>query len=245
MGNLKLKLSKTLPVNLNISVGTLRTDLKILEEEGLLTRTHGGAIPKKAKAGLQENRMSSRSELNNEEKKAIALKAAEFVKQGQCIILDASSTIVELAKVLSDLDYLTVVTNGINAAMQLNHNPRIIVILIGGILRPSSRTIEGVLGESILNEIHADLFFTSSEGFTLEAGMTDFSLYEADLKKVMAMNADKIIALLDHTKLGRKSIATSVQASSIHTLITDSQASNEFIRKLSGIEVIVAKTNEK
>lgn len=234
---------KDLASILKVSEGTLRTDLRILEEEGLLTRTHGGAILQKPKLGLQENRLSSRSELNHEEKKAIALKAAEFVKQGQCIILDAGSTSVELAKLLTDTDYLTVVTNGLNAAMVLNHNPRINVILIGGILRPGSRTIEGILGKNILNEIHADLFFVSAEGFTLEAGMTDFSISEAELKKTMASNATKIIALLDYTKLGRRSIATSVEASSIHTLITDSQANKEFIRKLNGIQVIVTRTN--
>jgi DeoR/GlpR family transcriptional regulator of sugar metabolism len=232
---------KDLASTLNVSEGTLRTDLRILEEEGLLTRTHGGAMLQKSKPGLTENCFSSRSELNHEEKRAIALKAAEFVKQGQCIILDAGSTSVELAKLLTDTDYLTVVTNGLNAAMVLNHNPRINVILIGGILRPGSRTIEGTLGENILKGIHADIFFISAEGFTLEAGMTDFSISEAELKKTMASNATRIIALLDHTKLGRRSIATSVEAKSIHTLITDKQVDKEFIRKLNGIQVIVTR----
>ncbi|GGG17431.1 DeoR/GlpR transcriptional regulator [Paenibacillus abyssi] len=105
----------------------------------------------------------------------------------------------------------------------------------------ASRTIEGLLGKSILSEIHADLFFTSSEGFSLEAGMTDFSVYESELKKQMAENAGKVVAMLDHTKLNRRSIATSIQASSIHTLITDSKADRSYLSRLSGLNVIIAE----
>jgi DeoR/GlpR family transcriptional regulator of sugar metabolism len=231
---------KDLARELTVSEGTLRTDLKILEDEGLLERTHGGAVLPRTKAGSWENRTASRSDLNHEEKRAIGHKALEFVEQGQCILLDASSTVLELARALIDFDFLTVVTNGLEAAMELNRNPRINVILIGGVLRSGSKTVEGLLGKSILGEIHADLFFTSAEGFSVEEGMTDFSLYEADLKKLMASNAGKVIALVDHTKLGRRSIATSIQAHAVHTLITDSKADPDFIRRMGSIPVILA-----
>ncbi|MCQ6558641.1 DeoR/GlpR family DNA-binding transcription regulator [Paenibacillus mendelii] len=231
---------KELARELQVSEGTLRTDLKILEDEGLLERTHGGAVPVKSKSAYTVDRYPSRGELNAEEKAVIGKKAAELVTKGQCVILDASSTVLQLAKSLIDYDFLTVVTNGLEAAMILNQNPRINVILIGGILRSGSRTVEGVLGKSMLEDIHADVFFTSSEGFSLGEGMTDFSLYEAELKKLMAANATKTVALVDYTKLGRRSIATSVQARGIHTLITDSKADKEFLRQLSGMEIIIA-----
>lgn len=236
---------KELARQLNVSEGTLRTDLRQLEEEGLLERTHGGAVPvrtKKQTTSVQDMRVTSRSELNADLKQAIGRKAAELVHQGQCILLDASSTVLELAKSLVDCDYLTVVTNGVEAALTLNRNPRINVILIGGVLRPGSGSVEGVLGRTILEEIHADLFFTSSLGFTLEEGMTDFSLYEAELKKLMAVNATRIVALLDHTKLGRRSIATSVQTRAVHALITDEGADPNFMRRITGIEVHIANT---
>ncbi|WP_135552502.1 DeoR/GlpR family DNA-binding transcription regulator [Paenibacillus cymbidii] len=230
---------KELAKQLNVSEGTLRTDLKILEEEGALERTHGGAIL--PRTHVADHRASSRSDLNREEKKRIGQAAAALVRPGQCVILDASSTALELSRHLVDYDYLTVVTNGIEAALELNRNPRINVIMIGGVLRPSSRTIEGLLGKSILSDIHADLFFTSAEGFSLEAGMTDFSVYESELKKLMAENAGRVVAMLDYTKLNRRSIATSVKAAQVHTLITDAKADAAFLRRLSGIEVIVAK----
>ena len=166
--------------------------------------------------------------------------AAGMVGQGQCILLDASSTVLELARQLVDIDYLTVVTNGLESAITLNRNPKINVILIGGILRPASGTIEGLLGKSILQDIHADLFFTSAEGFTLKAGMTDFSPYEAELKKAMKANASEVVALLDHSKLGRQSIATSIHAAEVRTLVTNARADPAFLRSLSPTRVVIA-----
>ncbi|MGG1314336.1 MULTISPECIES: DeoR/GlpR family DNA-binding transcription regulator [Cohnella] len=234
---------RELAAELGVSEGTLRTDLRLLEEEGKLERTHGGAIPVSAPGYRQaEIAESPRSELNRAEKQAIGRAAAALVSKGQCVMLDASTTALELAKHLVDMDYLTVVTNGLNSAMLLNQNPRINVILIGGVLRPGSRSIEGLLGQGILEDIHADLFFTSSEGFTLETGMTDFSVYEAELKKRMAAGVSQVVALLDHTKLGRRSIAASIRPPGIHTLITDGRADPDYVRKLkrNGIRVMIA-----
>ncbi|MCD9025809.1 DeoR/GlpR family DNA-binding transcription regulator [Cohnella silvisoli] len=236
----KQVLVKELALHFKVSEGTLRTDLRILEDEGLLERTHGGAVPVRTKADFREYRNPTRSDLNYEEKRAIGRKAVNLVTTGQCIILDASSTALELAKALTDHNYLTVVTNGLEAAMTLNQNPRINVILIGGVLRAGSKTIEGVLGKNILEGIHADLFFTSAEGVSFEEGMTDFSLYEAELKKLMAANARKTIALADHTKLGRRSIATSVPFADIHTLITDTKSDSDFLRQVKGAEILIA-----
>ncbi|MFC5648253.1 DeoR/GlpR family DNA-binding transcription regulator [Paenibacillus solisilvae] len=234
---------KELAQEMNVSEGTLRTDLRMLEEEGVLERTHGGAVlarSKSAKSAVADNNSATRSDMNHEEKAAIGQHAASLVARGQCIILDASSTVLELAKALVDYDYLTVVTNGLESAMVLNQNPRINVILVGGVLRAGSRTVEGVIGKSILEQIHADLFFTSAEGLSLAEGMTDFSLYEAELKKVMTANARQTIALVDHTKLGRRSIATSVLLEHIHTLVTDAKADPEFLRRIRGPEIIIA-----
>lgn len=236
----KQVLVKDLARRFNVSEGTLRIDLRILEDEGLLERTHGGAVPVRAQGAFRDARDPSRSEVNHEEKRAIGRKAANLVTSGQCIILDASSTALELAKALIDHNYLTIVTNGLEAAMTLNQNPRNNVILIGGVLRVGSKTVEGVLGKDILAGIHGDLFFTSAEGVSTQEGMTDFSLYEAELKKLMAANARKTVALADYSKLGRRSIATSVLFKDIHTLITDKKADKEFIKHIKGTEVLIA-----
>jgi DeoR/GlpR family transcriptional regulator of sugar metabolism len=231
-------LVKDVSIALNVSEGTLRNDLRILEEDGLLERTHGGAVL--PKPPTHEYTFYSRSQSNQAEKMAIGRTAARYVQNGQCIILDASSTSLELAKHLVQYDYLTVVTNGLATAQELTRNPRINVIVVGGVLRPGSSSLEGLLGKGLLSQIHADVFFTSAHGFTVAEGLTDFSVYEAELKKVMVGNVSRVIALLDHTKLNRRSIATFADTSQIATLITDAAADPEFIRTLPGIEVVLA-----
>jgi DeoR/GlpR family transcriptional regulator of sugar metabolism len=233
-------LVNSLSVDLNISEGTLRNDLKTLEEEGLLERTHGGAVLPKAKAHLSDSTLRSR-EMNRAEKIAIGKAAVDYVQNGQCIILDASTTGLELVNNLMHFDFLTVVTNGLVTAQELNRNPRINVILIGGVLRSGSSNLEGLLGRDLLTKIHADIFFTSAHGFSITEGLTVFDVYEAELKKLMAANASKVIALLDHTKLGKRSTATFAELSQIDTIITDSNADPEFLKQLPNMNVIIAE----
>jgi DeoR/GlpR family transcriptional regulator of sugar metabolism len=234
----KQLLVKETSIELAVSEGTLRNDLKILEEDGLLERTHGGAVL--PKPHTTENTFHSRSLTNQSEKKMIGKAALQFVQNGQCIILDASSTSLELAKHLIHYDYLTVVTNGLATAQELTRNPHINVIVIGGVLRPGSSSLEGLLGKGLLSQIYADVFFTSAHGFTNAAGLADFSIYEAELKKAMVSNVSKVVALLDHSKLNRRSIAPFAETNQIDVLITDPGADPDFLKTLEGIEVIIA-----
>ncbi|WP_409300291.1 DeoR/GlpR family DNA-binding transcription regulator [Peribacillus sp. SCS-155] len=222
---------KELSEKLHVSEATLRTDLNVMEEEGLLVRTHGGAmIDDKNRA---ENTFSEREKKNRSEKKKIGRKAMEFIHNGQCILLDASSTCLELAYLLKHTSMrLTVVTNGVTTAMELRENPNLTVILLGGILRNSSVALEGLLGSEILKQIHVDTMFSSAKGFTLEEGLTDFNVYEVELKKFLVNSSSRLIALLDHTKIGRSSIASFASTDKVDTIITDEFASESYIKEI-------------
>jgi DeoR/GlpR family transcriptional regulator of sugar metabolism len=127
---------------------------------------------------------------------------------------------------------LTVVTSGINTALELNEHPDITVILLGGIVKRGSYSLEGSLGVSILDKIHIDLMFTSANGFSLEAGLMDFSVYEVELKKAMVKASKKVVALLDHTKFNKHSIASFALIDDIDIIITDCDLPNEYRGKL-------------
>lgn len=227
---------KDLAKSLTVSEATLRTDLSVMEQEGLLTRTHGGAvlnedIPPK-------NSFSEREKKNREDKISIASKAVNLIEHKDCILLDASTTALELARILRQKQIrLTVVTNGISAALELKENPSINVILIGGIARIGSMALEGLLGTSILNKIHIDMMFTSASGFTIEDGLTDFNMYEVELKKMMVEKAAKVIALLDYTKMGTSSIASFATTDQINTIITDKKAPSHILQELSDRQI--------
>jgi len=223
---------KELSEAIQVSEATLRTDLTKMEEDGFLKRTHGGAI---LPEGIDnETSFSNREKKNKGEKSAIAKKAAGLLFDGQCIMLDASSTALELARVLKDTQIkLTVVTSGINTALELHDHPDITVILLGGIVKKGSFSLEGSLGVSILSQIHIDIMFTSANGFSIENGLTDFSVYEVELKKAMVNASQKIIALLDHTKINKNSIASFASVKNIDMIITDHLPSDPFTEKLA------------
>ena len=133
---------------LGVSTTTIRTDLNQMDKEGLLTKTHGGALFKAS--GSNQTELTSRAyhfherELENkEEKEAIANCAKKYVKDHMCVFLDASSTAYTLGLKLTGYTQLTIITNGINLALALKDVPGITVILTGGIVTSASSSIEG------------------------------------------------------------------------------------------------------
>ncbi|MFJ7977819.1 DeoR/GlpR family DNA-binding transcription regulator [Peribacillus sp. JNUCC 23] len=235
---------KELSEEIKVSEATLRTDLSKMEESGLLKRTHGGAVLFEHQDS--DTSFSMRESKNRDEKSAIAKKAAELLSSGQCIMLDASSTALELARILRDTSIrLTVVTSGINTALELNNHSDITVILLGGIVKRGSNSLEGNLGISILSQIHIDAMFTSANGFSIDSGLTDFSVYEVELKKAMVNASNKVIALLDHTKMNKNSIASFASIDQLDLIITNDELPDGYAAKLEdqGIEVLIVSGN--
>lgn len=229
---------KELSTEFNVSEATLRTDLTRMEENGLLKRTHGGAVL--SDQPDIETSFTFREQKNRFEKSAIAKKAIGLLSNNQCIMLDASSTALELARLLIDTPIrLTVVTNGINTALELNNHPDITVILLGGIVKKGSFSLEGNLGINILSQIHIDIMFTSANGFSIDSGLTDFSMYEVELKKSMINASKKVIALLDHTKMNTNSIASFAPINQIDMIITDEKLPEGYEEKLRALDVEV------
>lgn len=217
---------------------TMRNDLKSLEEEGLVKRFHGGAAL--AAQMDPENYFTVREQKNQKQKAAIARKAVELVTNGQCILLDGSSTIREFAKLLKTMPVrLTVITNGIYTALELRDNPLITVILLSGVIRVGSTALEGTLGSNILNQLKIDIMFTSASGFTMKDGLMDFNVYEVDLKKKMVQSSARLVTLMDSSKFNTSSLASFAAAGQMETLITDTAAPKDSIAELKSMNINV------
>lgn len=216
---------------MKVSEVTLRSDLKDMENEGLLRRTHGGAVLPDAEEN--EINFSSREKKNKAEKITIAHMAVSLIEDGHCILLDASSTALEFARLLKESHMrLTVVTSGIYTALELRETPNLTVILLGGVVRHGSSSLEGVLGADMLNKIHVDFMLTSASGFTVNTGLTDFNVYEVDLKKHMVAKASKVVALIDHSKINKSSISSFASLSEIDYFISDEPVSEDILIEL-------------
>ena len=222
---------KELSKLMNSSPTTIRSDLTHLENLNLIKKYHGGAILVKQKKTINELIFSNREYLNNKEKKLITDEALNHISDGQCIILDASSTSFTLSKKLNIFNRLTVITNGIYNMLALKDIPNINLIFIGGVVTKQSGSIEGLLGEDLVRNISADTIFFSAHSFSLGEGATDFNIYEVSLKKLMIERANKKIALLDSTKLGTSSVASFCDFENIELLITDSNSDKPTVKK--------------
>jgi DeoR/GlpR family transcriptional regulator of sugar metabolism len=206
---------------LEISEGTVRNDLNALEEDGHLTRVHGGAVLNDTMQ-LPNAAFGIRHQEHAKEKSCMGRGAAQLVNDGDSILLDASSTVYYLGLNLKERNRLRVVTNGIQVAHLLAQNPTNTVILIGGVVQQDGSSVTGLLSEQIIAELHIQKAFVSCSGFSVECGMTEVHLEEAQLKRKAIESARQVFALVDSSKLGHVDLTPFARPVQITHLFTDS-----------------------
>ena len=216
---------------LDVSEGTVRNDMNALEEEGKLQRVHGGAILKN-QDNFQNNSFVRRYKENIAAKLAIAQEAAILVKDGDSILLDASSTGYYFASALAERQGLRVVTNGFEVARELAQNPSNNVILIGGVVNNDSSSVTGLLSERSIEEFHIQKAFLSCSGFSLERGMTEILLAEAQIKRKAIESSRELFALVDSSKFGKEDLTPFARRERITRLFTDIGLTPEWIAQL-------------
>lgn len=203
-----------------VSDVTIRQDLEKLEQGGLVTRKHGGAFLKTI--GKQVQNFALANLINMDKKELIGKKAAEYIDNGDTIILDSGTTTTEIAKAIIDKQNITVITNAINIVMLLGANPAIDVILTGGEFKAPTLSLTGQKAADFFDGLHADKLFLATAGISLKSGLTYPSLSDIAVKKAMIEAADKVYLVADSTKVGKSSLASLGALSLIHYLITDS-----------------------
>ncbi|MDV6374657.1 DeoR/GlpR family DNA-binding transcription regulator [Deinococcus arenicola] len=207
---------------LGVSEVTVRSDLKALAEAGQLRRTRGGA---RLLLDLhRESPLEETSQKYSAAKRRIGRAAAALVQDGETVFLDVGSTTTEVARALSPtLREVTVITNGLNIALELERLPNLRVIVTGGTLRPLQHSLVSPYALEILRHIHADRLFLGCNGVSTEAGVTNANHEEAEIKRAMVQQSREIVVVADHSKLGQISRAQVAPMSAVHTLITDRQ----------------------
>lgn len=224
----------------DVTGATVRTDLRELEQSGLLTRTHGGAI-EKTKTGFEPD--SRRREVQNlQAKQRIGQAALALIEDGDTIVLDTGTTTLELARCLNQRKNITVVTNDIVIAQVLEDMASVNVIFMGGLLRKGFHCTIGIHGRAIMEGLTVDKAFMGANGFTVTKGATTPDVQHAETKRLMIAISAKTILLCDRTKLGRVSLAQFLPSNQIEVLVTDGMVEKERKQiERAGIELIVAK----
>jgi len=205
-----------------VSEVTIRGDLEVLAREGRLIRDRGGAL------ALSQPTISlafeQRSKDNLAAKRAIGKFAATLVEPGETILLDAGTTVMEMAKFLVASPPkvpLTVVTNGLNIATYLGTLPDWRILLVGGWLDRNSLSTLGPLAERDIDDLVVDKVFLGAHALSAAFGVTDTSIEAARAKAAMVRSGRKVVLLADSSKWNQTGFARAVQLSQIGQLITD------------------------
>jgi len=217
-----------------VSGNSVRADLDFLAAEGKLLRVRGGAVP--AATGILPAHASAASRLlaNRREKDAIGRYAAEMVHDNDAIILDDSSSVLQMATYLRGRRNLTVVTNGLEAAMLLAQEPTNKIILAASTVSPGEASLVGTLNPDLLHGFRATRYFLSCAAFSLDLGLTDMSSEKAAVKSQMLHLAAHAIALVDHSKFGKTGTFRTASLAQIDHLVTDEGVTAAQIAELRG-----------
>lgn len=213
-----------------VSEVTIRKDLDQLEAQGVLTRVHGGAVI--SGRGRLELFFATREQQHLEEKRRIAQAAAALISSGQRIFLDASTTALQVARLIKDREDLVVVTNGLYTALELNFAAGITTLVVGGMLRHRSSSLVGSFNFNSLQRLRVDIGFYGARGVTGQDGMMEAALDEAQLKQRMVASSRVVVGIVDSSKFGAVGFSAFALPEEIDCIITDESAPCQIIEEL-------------
>jgi DeoR family transcriptional regulator of aga operon len=212
---------------------TIRSDLDHLEALDLVRRVHGGAV---STSGASVNIDAPSIDPKAEAKAAIGAVAASMVASGQTLVLGNGTTTQAVARALvrrEDLDSLTVITNGLQIAIQLQPAiPRLNLIMTGGTLRRDTPALVDPLADIILGNISADVSIVGCKGVSMANGVSDDHIPGVALNRRLLATGHRRIVVADSTKVGASSVARFWDARDIDVLVTEQASDQETLSEL-------------
>lgn len=225
---------------MDVTMVTVRKDLKLLEDKGLLYRSHGSATP--LSPYVNDRPVHEKKLVQVDEKEKIAALAVQLIQEDEAIIIGSGTTVMALAKAIPRNMKLTVLTGAMNVTMALTDNQNIEVVQLGGVVRKSSSSVVGHFAEDMLVNFACSKLFLGVDGISPEFGLTTSNMMEAHLNSRMIKAVQKTIILADSSKFRRKGFGKICEIDDIDTIITDAGIPESYKAELEerGIEVLIA-----
>ncbi len=226
----------------SVSEMTIHRDLAYLQESNVLEKSYGGVLAKQSLT--MEPDFTARLKSCEDEKREIARRAAEMVEDGDCLIVDPSTTCLALARQLRTKRNLTVFVLGPHTLMELLAAPGITLLCIGGQFNTRTMSVTGPEAEHFLSQIHVDKCFIGANSVSAQRGVSDPFPMEASVKRKAVEAANETILLADHTKFGRESLIVTVPLEAIDVVVTDSKTPEAYCSEIAakGVRVVIAET---
>lgn len=221
-----------------VSESTVRRDLQELEDNGLIQRTHGGAISVQTgfEMSFQEKEVRFLAE-----KQQIAALAASLVNDGETVLLDSGTTTLEVARLLRNKK-ITVATNSMDIAQVFSDDASVETVVLGGTLRKNTRALVGYLTNDALRKMYFDKVFLATNGIDIEFGITTPNLTEAETKRYMLLAGKEKILVADHSKIGQRSLCRICGLEELDLLITDKGINDADGQQLGTLVKVMTQT---
>jgi len=219
-----------------VSEMTVRRDLARLAREGKLTRVHGGAIGER-----EEPPFTATSEERRAEKQRIGRAAAQLVEDGQTVMIDIGTTTLSLARQLHRRK-LRVITSNLAVVEELEPEPEIELIVLGGVVRRNYRSLVGMLAEDALRQLSADVAFLGASGIREDMSVMDTTMVEVPIKRGMIAASRRTILLVDAAKFRMDGSARVCGADALDAVVTDASVEEPGVAALisAGVDVVHA-----
>jgi DeoR/GlpR family transcriptional regulator of sugar metabolism len=210
---------------LNVSLDTIRRDIKELEKKGKLIKVHGGAVSPNFHQPFQQPEVYAKNE-----KREIAKKALTIIKEGMTILLGGGTVMLELARILPERLKGTLFTVSPLVALEAAQRSTIEVVLLGGRLARNSYICTGASVATAISEIRVDLCLLGTNGLSVDQGITDYDWEVAQIKKAILKSAAKTALLSISEKLGTVQKVQVCKLSAIDILVTELSQNDERLR---------------
>jgi DeoR/GlpR family transcriptional regulator of sugar metabolism len=226
---------EALAERLTTSQATIRRDLVQLDENGLLRRVHGGAVP----IVDRDDRFIDVAAIRTEEKDAVAARCAELIKDDETVLIDIGTTAHRVARRLRGRS-LTVITRNLAVVEELQDEPDVQLMVLGGMLRRDYRSLAGFLTEDNIRQIHADRLILGTSGIRPAGQVMDTTVIEVPVKRAMISVSDQVILVADVEKFPGVGMAKVCDAADIDIVVTNAPADPATAAALrkAGAEVI-------
>jgi len=229
--------------NFKVSEMTIRRDLMELEKMSIVRRVHGGAVAFYGRSF--EPPLVSRSHKNIAAKQIIGKYAANMVVDGDSISIDVGSTTMEMAMNLIGRQNLTIITPSLHIANLLSDEKQIRVIVSGGVVRQGEKSLIGDLAYLAFREIFVDKLFLGAGGIDSQAGLTEYDMQDAQVKKEMIKSAKEVILLVDSSKFQQVAFSFFGRFDNIDHLVCNEEPPQILLQELKKAQVLVHVVSEK
>ena len=222
----------------DVTEETIRRDLEKLDNEGLASKTYGGAIAKhNSSLDLPYN---VRESVNVDKKQYISERICDMIRDGERIMLDSSSTALYITKKIKSKKNLTIITNSVKILLELADKSDFTVLSTGGVLKQGGLSLMGSSAEKMIKSYHVDTAILSCKGLDTELGATDSNENDSLIKQAMLSSAERRILALDIEKFDKKAFIQVCDASGVDIIVTDAQPPEKWVRfcEEKGIELI-------